>query len=105
MGASGASRAACGAVGRTVAVLMLAWLAGCATGVVQTDRGAFMASKTSAGGAFGDPQALLADLYVEANQHCERSGQAVETISTNPEAGVPFVRPARSSLHFRCAAK
>lgn len=87
------------------AVLLAVVLAGCATGVVQTDKGAFMASKTSAGGAFGDPQALLADLYVEANEHCGKTGQAVETIAANPEAGIPFVRPARTSLQFRCVAK
>lgn len=80
-------------------------IAACATGVVQTDKGVYMTSKTSAGGAFGDPQALLADLYVEANQFCSRTGQAVETISANPEAGIPFVRPSRASLQFRCVAK
>lgn len=80
-------------------------LVGCATGVVPTDKGAFMASKTSSGGAFGDPQGILADLYVEANAHCSKSGQVVETLSTNPEGGIPFVRAARASLHFRCVSK
>ena len=93
------------AAGTLSVALMRAALSGCATGVVPTDKGAFMASKTSAGGAFGDPQALLADLYVEANEHCGKTGQAVETIAANPEAGVPFVRPARTSLQFRCVAK
>lgn len=80
-------------------------LAGCATGVVATDKGAYMTSKTSAGGAFGSSQALLAELYEEANQHCSKTGQAVETVTANPENGIPFVRPARASLHFKCVAK
>jgi hypothetical protein len=80
-------------------------LASCATGIVATDKGAFMASKTSAGGAFGSPQSLLAELYEEANQHCAKSNQVVETIATNPENGIPFVRPARASLNFRCIPK
>jgi hypothetical protein len=80
-------------------------LSSCATGIVPTDKGAFMASKTSAGGAFGSPQSLLAELYEEANLHCAKSGQAVETLGTNPENGIPFVRPARASLNFRCIAK
>jgi hypothetical protein len=88
----------------TVASLV-ALLSGCATGIVPTDKGVYMASKTSAGGAFGDPQGILADLYVEANQFCGKSGQVVETISTNPESGIPFVRSARASLNFRCVAK
>jgi hypothetical protein len=89
----------------SVALLSLAFVAGCASGFVATDKGAYMASKTSVGGAFGDPQGLLADLYAEANQHCEKAGQAVETISSNPESGIPFVRPARAVLNFRCVAK
>ena len=86
-------------------LLSSALFASCATGIVPTDKGAFMASKTSAGGAFGSPQSLLAELYEEANQHCAKSGQTVETIATNPENGIPFVRPARASLNFRCVAK
>ena len=80
-------------------------VSGCATGIVPTDKGAFMSQKSSAGGAFGDPQAVLADLYIEANDFCGKSGKAVETISTNPEKGIPFVRPARATLNFRCVAK
>ena len=87
------------------AVALASLLIGCATGIVPTDRGAYMASKTSAGGAFGDPQGMLADLYAEANQFCGKSSQIVETIRTNPESGIPFVRPARASLNFRCVAK
>ena len=91
---------------KTFVVTLVAMLVGgCATGIVPTDKGAFMASKSSAGGAFGDPQGLLADLYVEANEHCAKSGQVVETISTKPESGIPFVRPARASLNFRCVPK
>ncbi|MGW8390643.1 hypothetical protein [Pseudoduganella sp. HUAS MS19] len=78
---------------------------GCATGVVPMDKGEFMASKSSAGGAFGDPQAVLADLYIDANAHCSKSGQTPETISAMPEKGVPFVRPARATLKFRCVSK
>jgi hypothetical protein len=84
---------------------LITLLTGCATGIVQTDKGVYMSSKTSAGGAFGDPQAVLADLYSEANEFCGRSSQAVETISKNPEKGIPFVRSARASLQFRCVAK
>ena len=79
-------------------------LSGCATGIIPTDKGAFMASKTSAGGAFGNPQSLLAELYVEANQHCGTLGKGVETTSTTVENGIPMIRTARASLNFRCVA-
>ena len=80
-------------------------LGGCATGVVETDKGVYMSSKSSAGGAFGDPKAVLADLYTEANEFCGKSQRTVATVSANPERGIPFVRPARASLEFRCVAK
>lgn len=80
-------------------------LSACATGIIATDKGAFMASKTSSGGAFGNPQSLLAELYEEANQHCSKSNQAVETTSTTVENGIVMLRTARASLNFRCVAK
>lgn len=80
-------------------------LSGCATGIIQTDKDVYMSQKSSAGGAFGDPQGVLADLYVEANDFCAKSNKAVETISTNPEKGIPFVRPSRATLNFRCISK
>lgn len=64
-----------------------------------------MASKTSSGGAFGNPQSLLAELYEEANQHCLQSKKAVETISTTVENGIVMLRTARASLNFRCISK
>jgi hypothetical protein len=90
---------------KIVSLAAVICISGCATGIVPTDKGAFMSQKSSAGGAFGDPQAVLADLYIEANEFCARSGKLVETISTNPEKGIPFVRPARATLNFRCIAK
>lgn len=85
-----------------IALAITVLIFGCATGIVPTDKGEYMSQKTSAGGAMGDPQSVLADLYREANDFCSKTDKAVETISTNPEKGVPFVRPARATLNFRC---
>lgn len=60
-------------------------------------------SENSIGGAFGDPQGVLADLYGEANVFCAKNDKVVETISTNLEKGIPFVRAARATLNFRCS--
>jgi hypothetical protein len=87
------------------ALLLVVLLSGCATGVVQTDKDTYMTSKVSAAGAMGSPESLLADLYGEANQHCGSRGQAVQTLETKPEGGIPFVRAARASLTFKCVAK
>lgn len=80
-------------------------VAGCASGIVPTDKGAYMTQKMSAGGAFGDPQSILADLYVDANKFCSDQGRSVETISSLPESGIPFVRAARATLNFKCIPK
>ena len=85
-----------------IAVLFISTITGCASGIIQTDKGVYMSEKTSAGGAFGSPQAVLADLYTEANEFCAKSGKQLETISTNPENGIPFVRAARATLNFKC---
>jgi hypothetical protein len=86
-------------------LLIVLFTTSCATGVVPMDKGEFMSSKSSAAGAFGDPQAVLADLYKEANEYCAKTGQSVETISAMSEKGIPFVRPARATLKFRCVNK
>jgi hypothetical protein len=92
--------------GKTGTVLLfMSLLIGCAsTGVVPTDRGAYMLSKQSAAGVFGSPEGVKADIYREANEFCARTGQAVETISADTKGAVPFVRTGSASLHFRCVA-
>jgi len=88
---------------KTAAVVLTVALAGCAsTGVVPTDRGAYMISKQSAAGVFGTPEGVKADIYREANEFCARTGQTVETINAETKGAVPFVRTGSASLQFRC---
>lgn len=83
-----------------------ALLAGCASsGVIPTDRGAFMISKQSAAGVFGTPEGVKGDIYTEANAYCAKSGQQVETINIDIKGAIPFVRTGSASLEFRCVGK
>lgn len=89
-----------------VAALVIASLAGCAsTGVVPTDKGAYMISKQSAAGIFGTPAGVMADIYKEANEFCAGKDQAVETINADQKNAIPFARQGSASLQFRCVPK
>jgi hypothetical protein len=47
----------------------------------------------------------MADLYAEANAHCDKAGQALETVNATSVDPVPFVRAGSAKLEFRCAPK
>lgn len=90
----------------------LAWtcvaviLTGCASsGIVPTGRDTFMVTKKGAGGAFTPGEQVKADLYIEANAHCAKTGQVVETIEATSENGIPFARMPSASITFRCAPR
>lgn len=93
------------ATATAVAALSLT-LVGCAsTGVVPADRGTYMISKQSAAGVFGTPDGVRADIYVEANEYCARTGNAVETVSIEAKPAIPFVRQGSALLYFKCVPK
>ena len=76
---------------------------GCAsTGVVSINHDTFMISKKSAAGVFGTAGGVTADIYVEANEYCERSGKSVETVTLDVKEAKPFVRTGSATLNFKC---
>lgn len=78
-------------------------LGGCAsTGVVPADKGTYLISKQSAAGVFGTADGVRADIYVEANEFCAKSGRAVETVTVEVNNAIPFVRQGSATLQFRC---
>lgn len=81
-------------------------LTSCAsTGVIPTGHDENMISKKSFGGAAGNPNEVLADLYIEANDFCSQKSMQLERISEEPVNGIPFVRTAMATLRFRCVQK
>lgn len=87
---------------RNLLLASLALLGGCSTGIVPTDAGTYMSSRTSPGGATVSGAAVLADLYIEANAFCAKQSKVVETIEKTVVNGQVFVRPSSASLRFRC---
>jgi hypothetical protein len=86
-----------------IPLIAISLLAGCAsTGVVPADKGTFLISKQSAAGVFGTPDGVRADIYVEANAFCERTGKAVETVNIEVKGAIPFVRTGSALLQFKC---
>lgn len=80
-------------------------LVGCASsGVIPTGQNSYMVTAKSAGGLFTNGNAVLANLYREANTFCEQRGQVVETIDTNAQNAIPFARMPNAKLDFRCIA-
>ena len=79
---------------------------GCAsTGVVPISSDTFMIEKKSAAGVFGTAGGVTADIYVEANEYCKRSGKSVETVTLDVKEAKPFVRTGSATLHFKCISK
>ncbi len=88
---------------RCIPLISVLLVAGCAsTGVVPADRGTFLISKQSAAGVFGTPDGVRADIYVEANAYCQRTGKAVETVNIEVKGAIPFVRTGSALLQFKC---
>jgi hypothetical protein len=87
----------------SIALAIVASLAvGCAsTGVVPTEKGEFLIVKKSPQVGFGPPVGVKGDVYREANEHCGRSGQSVETLELK-ETPSKLAQSAAVSLRFRC---
>ena len=76
---------------------------GCAsTGVVSTGKDEYMISKTDMGDTWHQGSKVLAKLYIEANEFCEKKHMTVERISEETADGKTFVRNASATLRFRC---
>lgn len=89
----------------TTALLSFFILSSCAsTGVVMMDKDIYMIGKRSAQLGCGPPVAVKADLYIEANEFCAKSGKIVETIKVDMVDTLP-ARPGSVTLEFRCVEK
>jgi hypothetical protein len=80
-------------------------LAACASsGVVPMDKGSYLITKRSAQVGVGPPVGVKADVYVEANEFCQKQGKEVETVNLNMYDTYP-ARPGGVELQFKCIPK
>ena len=91
---------------KTIALCSMAAasLIGCASsGVIPTGADTYMLTAKSAGGLFTNGNAVLANLYKEANTFCaSQGGKVVQTTSTNAQNAIPFARMPNAKLEFKC---
>jgi hypothetical protein len=86
-------------------VMLTILLSACAsTGVVPTDKGAYLIAKKSPQVGFGPPIKIKGEAYTEANNFCASQGKSVETIKLE-ETNAGLAKSAAISLEFRCVTK
>ena len=78
-------------------------LFGCASsGPIPTGNGAFLLTKQSAGGVFKAGASVKADLLIEANEFCAKSGKQIQLLSADSKNAIPFARTSSAEIQFKC---
>ena len=79
-------------------------LVGCASsGPIPTGNGAYLLTKQSAGGVFKPGASVKADLLIEANEFCAKSGKQIQLLSADSKNAIPFARTSSAEIQFKCA--
>ncbi len=80
-------------------------LSGCASsGVIPMDKGTYLITKRSVQVGGGEPVGVKADVYVEANSFCSKTGMDVETVNLKTSPSL-VAHPGTVELQFRCVPK
>lgn len=88
---------------KTIIILIAIALAGCSSsGPIQTGQNTYLLTKTSAGGVFKPGASVKADLLVEANEFCAKSGKQIELTSSDAKNAIPFARMSSAEIQFKC---
>jgi hypothetical protein len=88
---------------RKILILALVLITGgCAmsTGIISTDKDAYMVSIYKKGFVSGGE--VLAEAYVQANEFCAKENKKVKTINSKQRDMVPFTSNAYAELSFSC---
>jgi hypothetical protein len=72
---------------------------------MQADRDTFIVSKQSTAGNVGTSSDVKADVYQAANEHCAKTGRAVETVSIDVLDAIPNMRAGNALLQFKCVPR
>lgn len=77
-------------------------LACASSGPIPTGDGAYLLTKQSAGGVFKPGASVKADLLIEANEFCGKSGKQIQLLSANSKNAIPFARTSSAEIQFKC---
>ncbi|QNA90087.1 hypothetical protein G4G28_19175 [Massilia sp. Dwa41.01b] len=80
-------------------------LAGCASsGPIPTGKDTYMITKQSAGGLAVPGSKVKAQILVEANEFCAKSGKTMELLNASAKNAIPFARTSSAEISFKCVA-
>lgn len=63
-----------------------------------------MITKQSAGGVAVPGASVKADILVEANAFCAKSGKRVDLLSSDAKNAIPFARLSSAEISFKCVS-
>jgi hypothetical protein len=64
----------------------------------------YMITKQSAGGLAVSGSSVKADILIEANAFCAKSGKSLELLNSNSKNAIPFARMPSAEISFKCVA-
>jgi len=86
-----------------IMALVAIFLCGCSSsGPIATGKDTYMITKQSAGGVMVPGASVKADLLVEANQFCTKSGKSMQLLSSEAKNAIPFARLSSAEIQFSC---
>lgn len=72
------------------------------SGPISTGDGNYLLTKQSAGGIFKPGSSVKADLLIEANEFCSKSGKQIQLLSADSKNAIPFARTSSAEIQFKC---
>jgi hypothetical protein len=88
-----------------ISVLLAILLCGCSSsGPIATGKDTYMITKQSAGGVMVPGASVKAEILVEANQFCEKSGKSMQLLNSEAKNAIPFARMSSAEIQFSCVA-
>lgn len=86
----------------TVSALALLLSACSSSGPIATGKDTYMITKQSAGGIMVPGASVKAEILVEANQFCAKSGKSMQLLTSDAKNAIPFARMSSAEIQFSC---
>lgn len=72
------------------------------SGPIATGKDTYMITKQSAGGLMVAGASVKAEILVEANQFCAKSGKSMQLLTSDAKNAIPFARMPSAEISFTC---
>ncbi len=85
-----------------IAIALFSLSACSSSGPIATGPDTYMITKQSAAGIAKPGASIKADLLVEANEFCAKSGKRIELLTATSQNAIPFARMSSAEISFKC---